>query len=404
MDIRKFLQPGDTVVVGQGAAEPTTLLEELGRACETIDGLSAICGYSLSDAWQKMPPGRLKIKSYAGHGAFRKIKSADVDILPEHYSRLEGHIASGRIPVDVVMLQVGPLDEEGCYDLGLTVDYAVVAAEHARVVLVEVNENMPRTRSTRRLPASRVTAAMTSRRDLPTSPARQANDVEERVAANVAGLIPDRSVIQLGVGALADAVANQLHDRRGLRVRSGLAGDWLKDLCEAGAVDEQPGSIVIGLALGSDHFYSFIHETDRVEFAPIDVQTTMTGSELRMPYFSINSAIEVDLLGQANSEIVGERYVGAVGGQVDFCRTAQRSGNGMAIIALASTSRDGNSRIAASFDQGIVTASKSDVDVVVTEWGVADLRACTFRERARRLISIAHPNYREYLAANARNW
>ena len=202
-DISAYLRPGDTVVIGQAVAEPPTLVEKLVEAAKTVDDLTAICGYSLSKAWLASAPGRPYIKAYAAHGAIRKLGPGRLDPLPEHLSRMEDHFVKGRIPADVVLLQVGPADDEGFYDLGVTVDYGVVAAERARVVLVEVNDKMPRTRSARRLHRSKVTASITSSRPLAGDPARPANDIELRVAANVATLIPDGAVIQLGASALA---------------------------------------------------------------------------------------------------------------------------------------------------------------------------------------------------------
>jgi len=404
LDIGDFLQAGDNVLIGQAVAEPPALVEKFIKAALTVDNLTALCGYTLSSAWGGATPGRPNIKTYAAHGALRKLGPGQLDFLPLHLSRMEDHIVSGRLRVDVVLLQVGPADEDGYHDLGLTVDYGVVAAEHARVVLVEVNENMPRTRSARRLHRSRITASLNSSRPLAGSPLRPANEVELRVAANVAALIGDGAVIQLGASALAEAIATELRSRRGLRVRSGLVGDWLAGLYEAGALADRPGSVVIGLALGTKKLYEFLDGTDVVEFAPIGEQTGPTATAEFSPYFSINSAVEVDLFGQLNSELAGGRYVGAVGGQVDYFRAAHGSENGAAIVALASTSSSGESRIVPSLPHGMVTSLKSDVDVVVTEWGSADIRACSMRERIERIASIAHPDHREALATTRPAW
>ena len=404
LDISDYLKPGDTVLIGQAVAEPPTLVEKLIEAARSVDGITALCGYTLSKSWIDVTPGRPHIKAYAAHGALRKLAPSQLDFLPVHLSRMEDFIIKGRLPVDVVLLQVGPADQDGYHDLGATVDYGVVAAEHARVVLAEVNENMPRTRSARRLHRSKITASVNSSRPLAGSPARPANDVELRVAANVASLIPDGAVIQLGASALAEATARELWSRRGLRVRSGLVGDWLVGLHEAGALSSHPGSVVTGLALGSRKLYDFIDQTDIVEFAPINEQTGPTATAEFSPYFSINSAVEVDLFGQLNSELAGGRYVGAVGGQVDFFRATQRSDDGLAIVALSSTSPSGESRIVPNFAHGMVTSLKSDVDVVVTEWGIADIGPCSMRERMERLAQVAHPDHREALAASRFGW
>lgn len=403
MDITQYLRPGDTVVIGQATAEPPTLVEKLIEAAQTVDDLTAFCGYTLSDAWLKATPARPRIKAYAAHGALRKMPVGSLDFVPLHLSRMADHIRKGRLATDVVLLQVGPADADGYYNLGGTVDYGVVAAEHARVVLVEVNQNMPRTRSAHRLHRSQVSAEIASTRPLPGDPARPADDVELRVAANVASLIPDGAVIQLGASALAEAIAAELRARRGLRVRSGLVGDWLVGLHEAGALSGEPGSVVTGMALGGGKLYEFLDGNEIVDFAPINEQTGPTSTPEFSPYVSINSAVQVDVFGQLNSEIAGGRYVGAVGGQVDFFRAANVSDDGMAIVALSSTTPKGASRIVGAVD-GLVTCSKSDVDVVVTEWGIADIRACSMAERIDKLVQIAHPDHREALLAARPAW
>jgi acyl-CoA hydrolase len=283
------------------------------------------------------------------------------------------------------------------------VDWAVAAAEHARVILVEVNENMPRTSSSRRLHRSRVTASLSSSRRLADSPARPPSSVEIEVARNVAALIPSGATIQLGASALAEAIGRELRDRRSLRVRSGLVGDWLVELYEAGALDDSSGSIVTGMALGSEKLYDFVNDSPIVRFAPIDEQIAPAAMAQCRPYISVNSAIEVDLIGQVNSEVIGGRYVGAVGGQMDFFRAARASESGIAVVALSSTSPSGAGRIVSSLS-GPVTSPKSDVDVVVTEWGSADIAAASFAERAERLAEIAHPDHRDQLRSSRPAW
>ncbi|HZZ52189.1 MAG TPA: acetyl-CoA hydrolase/transferase C-terminal domain-containing protein [Pseudonocardia sp.] len=394
LDISEHLRPGDTVVIGQAVGEPPILVEKLIDAARTIEGLTALCGYTLGDSWARVTPGHPMIKSYVGHAAMRNLDPEAFDVLPLHLSRLEDHIRTGRLAADVVLLQVGPADDDGFYNLGALVDYAVIAAGRARAVLVEVNENMPRTRSTRRLHRSQVTAEIESSRPLASDPARPAAEVEKRVAANVASIVPDGAVIQLGASALAEAVAVELRVRRGLRVRSGLVGDWLVGLHEAGALDERPGSVVTGMALGSKALYTWLDGSQIVEFMPMDEQIAPTVTAEFSPFVSINSAVEVDLCGQLNSEMAGGRYVGAVGGQVDYFRAANRSPGGLAVVALASTSPKGTSRIVPELSGGLVTSLKSDVDVVVTEWGIADIAACTLSERRERLLAVAHPDHR----------
>lgn len=405
MDVADYLRAGDTVVVGQTVAEPPVLVEQLIEASRAVEDVTAVVGYTAGDGWLRAEPGHPRIAGLVAAGVMRKLAPGVFDYLPLHLSRVEDHIVSGRQPVGMVLLQVGPADEDGYHDLGGCVDYVAVAAERARTVLVEVNEHMPRTRSRRRLHRSRITAAIPSTRPLPTSPSRLPTDVERAVAANVASLVPDGAVIQLGLGALADAVAGELHCRRGLRVRSGLVGDWLVGLSRAGALARGPGSVVTGMSLGEPELYAFLDGNPDVEFAPGADAGLISADPAFSPFISVNSAVEVDLVGQLGAEVAGGRLVGGVGGQVDFFRAAHRGGaDGAAVVALASTSPRGASRIVPRVCDGVVTSSKSDVDVVVTEWGIADIRACSVSERVERLVAVAHPDHRAALEAERPPW
>jgi len=405
LDIARYLRPGDTVLIGQAAAEPQALVEKFIAAAHAIGGLTAFCGYTLSDAWAGVSPGQPNIKAYVAHGALRKLSAKGlVDIVPCHYGSIEDLITTGHIRIDVVLLQVAPADADGYYGLGATVDYAAVAAEHARVVLVEVNANMPRASSLRRLHRSRVAASITSSRVLAGSPARPANAAERTVAENVAAFVPSGATIQLGAGALADAIARALHGRQDLRVRSGLVGDWLVDLDEAGALADSPGSCVTGIALGTDRLYKFLSDSAKVQMAPIDAQLAPAALAQCDPYVAMNSAIEVDLTGQANAEVVAGRYVGAVGGQPGFLRAARQARSGLAILALAATNSDGSTSRIVPAVTGPVTTAQSDVDLVITEFGAADLRGTSYQERVERLIAVAAPQHRATLTSGRPPW
>jgi acyl-CoA hydrolase len=212
--------------------------------------------------------------------------------------------------------------------------------------------------------------------------------------------VPDGATIQLGASALAEAIAVELHARRGLTVRSGLVGDWLVGLYEAGAMAGGV-STHASLALGSPSLYEFLDEEDRVEMCPMTELLAPEALTAGGPFFAMNSAIEVDLLGQVNAEVVGGRYVGAVGGAVDFFRAAQAT-DGLAVLCLAAGEGE-RSRIVPSLS-GPVATSKSDVDVVVTEWGTADLRAAGYAERVSALTDIADPGVRAALRSAAPSW
>lgn len=405
LDIAEYLRPGDTVLIGQAAAEPPVLVRKFIAAAHAISGLTAFCGYTLSDVWEGISPGKPHIKAYVAHGSVRKLSAKGlVEIVPWHSSRIGEFIAAGLIRIDVVLLRVAPADAGGYYNLGATVDYAVVAAEKARAVLVEINANMPRTRSSWRLHQSRVTASVTSSRELANTRVRPPTETECSVAKNVAAFVPSGATIQLGVSALADAVARELRDRRRLRVRAALVGDWLVDLDEARALDDSPGSCVVGMALGTQRLYKFLSDSALVRMGPIDEQLAQTALAECDPFVAVNSAIEVDLQGQVSSEVAGDRYVGAVGGQVDFFRAVRRARSGLAIIALAATDAAGTTSRIVSAVGGPVTTPQSDIDLVITEFGAADLRGTSYRERAERLIEVAAPQHRAALTSGLPSW
>jgi acyl-CoA hydrolase len=280
------------------------------------------------------------------------------------------------------------------------VDYVWDAIQVARVVLVEVNANVPLTRSTCRLHGSRVVVVLERDTPLPESPPESPGEVQMRVAHEVAKLVPDGATVQLGIGRLAVAVARSLKERRGLKVRCGMVGDWFSELVAAGAVDTAArDACLASLAVGSSSLYRSLSPEGVLGFAsPAELVVPITGS----PFMAINSGIEVDLRGQVNAEFLGERYVGAASGQPDYFRAARRSAGGLAILALASTSgRERTNRIVPRIVCGYITSAQSDIDVIVTEYGSADIRATDFEERQTLIANIADPRARAALLQGA---
>lgn len=395
------LRPGDRVVVGQATAEPVGLVADLFELAPRIGTLDVFCGLSLNPAWEQQPvPDALRVTTYCGVGTLRRLIAGDrARVAPASLSQLSAMLASRKLPVDVVLLQVSPADADGYHSLGCTLDYVWDAVQVARVVVVEVNANMPVTRSSGRLHRSRVVVARESDTPLLESPAEEPTEVQRQVARNVARFVPDGAALQLGIGGLAVAVAGAVKDRRGLKIRSGMVGDWFLDLVAQGAVDTAtPDSCLGSLAVGSRRLYGSLSREGVLGFAlPPQLAAPIAGS----PLMAINSAIEVDLLGQVNAELLGDRYVGVVGGQTDYFRAARASIGGLAILALPSTTGRGASRIVPRC--GYVTSTQSDVDVIVTEHGAADLRATTLKERSVSIANIADPRQREPLLAEQRS-
>lgn len=391
--LAECLRPGDSVVVGQATAEPVGLVAELFALAPRIGTLDVFCGFSQNPAWQEPMPDAIRVSSYCGLGTVGKLVAhGKARVCPSPLSQLSALFTSRRMPVDVVLLQVSPADADGYHSLGCTLDYVWDAAQVARTVVVEVNPNMPVTRGIGRLHRSRVVVARESDAALAEPVPEEPGEVQRQVAAHVARLVPDGATIQLGIGGLALAVAGALRDRRGLKVRSGMVGDWFLSLVDSGAIDTAtPDACLASLALGSRRLYDSLSRDGLLGFAhPSQLALPVPGA----PLMAINSAIEVDLRGQVNAEFLGDRYVGAVGGQTDYFRAARASA-GLAILALPSTTGRGDSRIVPRC--GWATATQGDVDVIVTEHGAADIRATTLHERAPLIASIADPRHREAL-------
>ncbi|KAA9163265.1 methyltransferase [Amycolatopsis acidicola] len=397
--ILDHIRPGDHVAVAEAAAEPRELVGHLLAAAGKLDPLTVLCGYSLNEAWQTVQPGRPAVKSYAAHGSLRKLAAAGaLEILPCHLSSLARYIRNGTLPVDVVLVQLPPADEDGYHSLGPSIGYLADAMRKARVILAEINPNAPKTTSSPRIHRDRITAAIRSESPLPTSPSRAAGPAEKAIGAIVADLVPDGASLQLGIGAVPGEIAGALRERSGLRVRSALIGDWLLELVDNGAVDVgAAGACLTGMALGSRRLYDFVDHNAGVEFVAPGELLDPAALASCDPFVVVNSALQVDLYGQVNAEALGGRYLGAVGGQVDLFRAARLARSGLAVVALPSTDPSGTrSSIVPQLD-GPTTSPQSDIDIVATEYGLADLRATTAAERARRLVAIAAPEHREAL-------
>ncbi len=398
--LAEHLRPGDHVVVGQTTGEPAALVGELFDVAAAIGQVNVFCGYSLNPAWGGAIDAALVVTTYCGLGTVRHaVASGAARVIPAQMSQLSSYFDSGLLKADVVLLQVSPADADGYHSLGCAVDYVWIAAQAARVVLIEVNTRVPRTRSAFRLHSSRVVVATTSDTWLPELSAEEPDEDQLGVGRQVARLVPDGAIIQLGIGGMAAAVARALSQHRGLRVRSGMVGDWLPELVASGAIDTtDPDACMASLAVGTRSLYDWVGAGTMVCFATPAQLVAPTGAAAAVPFMAINSALEVDLRGQSNAELAGTRYAGAVSGQPDYFRAARRSPGGLAILALTATAgKLARSRVVARLTDGYVTATQSDVDVIVTEFGAADIRATTLAERRRLIAALAEPRFRRAL-------
>ena len=395
--LAEHLRCGDHVVVGQATAEPVGLVDELFALAAGLGQVNVFCGFSLNPAWGTPIDAALRVTTYCGLGTIRHLVGRGAArVIPAQLSQLASYFESGVLKAEVVLLQVSPVDAEGYHSLGCVLDYVWNAAQAARVVLVEINPNVPHTRSACRLHGSRVIVASESDLPLPELPNEAPDERQLSIGRNVAQLVPDGAIIQLGIGSMAVAVARALSQHRGLRVRSGMVGDWLPELLANGAIDTtDPEACMASLAVGTRSLYDFAGPGSLLSFATPEQLVSPRGPLADAPFMAINSALEVDLCGQANAEFLGTRYVGAIGGQSDYFRAARRSPGGLAIMALASTvGVPSKSRVVARIANAYVTTAQSDIDVLVTEYGVADIRATTLAERRKLITALAEPQFR----------
>jgi acyl-CoA hydrolase len=407
LDLGKFLRRGDRIVWGQACGEPTTLVESLIAQAESIGELSGFAATSFSGILTPDAASKVSISSMGAIGALRTLTAAGrLNVVPCHVSQVGPMIEQGLIGCDVAFVQVSPADANGNHSFGLISDFVQAAVAKARVVIAEVNEQVPFTLGDGVLPGSKIDCAVhVSRTPVEVAPAK-IGETDLAIAKIVAGFIEDGSVIQVGIGATPDAILRLLHDRRDLGVHSGMIGDGLVDLVEAGVITNarkpiDAGVSVTGALIGTKRLYEFANRNPKIGMrASSYTHAEATLSQLTR-LVTINSAIEVDLTGQVNAEQTGDAYMGGTGGQVDYVRAGMRSRGGRSIIALPATAKGGKiSRIAPALS-GPVTTARTDVDVIVTEFGAAELKGQTLAERTRRLIAIAHPDFREELDKSA---
>lgn len=336
------------------------------------------------------------------------VNEGRADFTPCFLSEIPGLFSSGRLPLDVALIQVSPPDEHGYCSYGIEVGVSKTAAEYAKIIIAEVNPKMPRTLGDSFIHVSKLDYIVEVDYDLPEIRMGSSDETSDQIAQHIAGLIPDGATLQTGIGAIPDAVLKYLKNHKHLGLHTELFSDGVIDLVEEGVMTCErktfhTGKMVAGFMLGTQRLYNFVHDNPLVELHPTEYVNDPFNIALNDKMVAINSAIEVDITGQVCADSIGTRLYSGVGGQVDFIRGASRSKDGLPIIALPSTAKGGQlSRIVPTLKLGAgVVTSRNDVHYVVTEFGIADLYGRSIRERAMALIDIAHPNFRAELAEQA---
>lgn len=405
-EVLGHIQSGMRVFVHGAAATPTPLLDALCRRTD-LEGVT-LYHLHLEGACAFAEPEHAKrfrsVSLFTGPALRAPIDEGRADFVPVFLSDIPRLFTSRRVPLDVALIQVSPPDRHGVCTLGTSIDTARAAVDSARIVLAEVNEQMPRTHGHGSVPIERIHAFCHTNRPLPEAHATVIGEVEARIGEQVATLIEDGSTLQMGIGAIPDAVLARLGNKVGLGVHTEMFSDGLIPLIEGGVITNEhkavhPGRTITSFVNGSARLFDFVDDNGTVEFHPCD-RTNDTALIRKNPkVVAINSAIELDLSGQVCADSMGHRVYSGIGGQMDFVRGAALSIGGKPIIALPSTAGRGRfSRIVLSLKPGAgVVTTRGHVHWVVTEWGAANLHGLSLRERGEALIALAHPDFRAEL-------
>jgi acyl-CoA hydrolase len=408
------IKSGQQIFMHGAAATPEVLLEALVRRAPELQDVKVVHMHAEGPHPHLAPDmvGHFLHKAlFIGPNARRAINEGRAEFIPVFLSDIPGLLNQKYLPLDAVLCNVSLPDEHGFCSLGTSVDAMLSAVHNATTVIVQFNKSMPRTLGDSFIHVSQIDFAVEV--DMPPyeHSSGEPDEVESRIGEFVAELVPDEATLQMGIGAIPSAVGRKLYHKRDLGVHTEMFTDILVDLVERGVVtcnrkEVNCGKAVTSFMMGTQRLYKFVDNNPMVEMRPVDYtnDTSIIRRFRRMT--AINSAIEVDLTGQVCADSIGHRMYSGVGGQMDFMRGAALAEEGKAIIALPSTAAGGAvSRITASLKEGAgVTTTRSHVRTVVTEYGVAELFGQSLRERAKRLIAIAHPNFRDELTAYARQY
>ncbi|WP_239422031.1 acetyl-CoA hydrolase/transferase C-terminal domain-containing protein [Bacillus sp. CGMCC 1.16541] len=404
----QYIEPHTDVIVPIMAGEPPALIASLAHH-PRLEGNRL---YRMLPAYPVLDVSEKKLKQvslFLGGQDRVAFRDGLVDLLPNHFSDIPA-LLKQMTTNRVIMAAVSPMDEEGYFSLGVSAAYTVPFIADAKQIILEVNENMPKTYGeNNRIHISQVTALVENHQPLPSAPPPVLTEKDEVIGKTIAGIIKDGDTLQIGFGAMPNAVMSFLTDHRDLGIYTEMLPDKIVDLYEAGAISNAKKSVFQGkstmtFAFGTQRLYDFMHENKDLYMLPCDQSNNVCSIAQLENLVSINSTVEVDFLGQCNSETVVGNYYSSTGGQSDFAKGARLAKNGRGIICLYSTTKnDTISKIVPRLPAGAVaTTSKNDVDFIVTEYGVAELKGKTIRERTESLIQIAHPKFREELEMEAK--
>jgi acyl-CoA hydrolase len=411
-DAVRQVRNGDAIIIPTGVGEPPTLLTALSEQRRDfrdvkVSQILAVRKYGYIDP---ETVDHIRHAAFFFGGATRAGgQEGWIDFIPNYFSEIPDQITRDQIPADVVFSMASPMDEHGYFAISLGADYTMAAIKKARAVVLEVNPNVPFAFGNCHVHISQVTALVENDAPLMEVGLPKIGPVQEAIGKYVADMIDDGSTLQIGYGGIPDAVVMQLTGKHDLGIHTEMIGDGILTLVQAGAVTNRrknylPGKMVATFALGSNKLYRFMDRNPALEIHPVDYTNDPVLAGMNDNLVAINATLQIDFMGQCGSESLGHAPYSGTGGQSDFVRAANRSRGGKAIIVLPSTAKDDTiSRIVPSLSAGThVTTSKNDINYVVTEYGVAQLRGKSIKQRTQALINIAHPKFRAELTSQAK--
>ncbi|MDR0990461.1 MAG: hypothetical protein LBL92_03755 [Propionibacteriaceae bacterium] len=404
------IQSGNRVIIGHACTDPGVLVDAMVANADAYRDVEIFHMLPMGKAPYTAPgmePHFRHISGFAGGSTRKAIAEGRADLAPVFFSRYPDYVRN-QVQPDVAMIHVSTPDEHGYCSYSLAVDYTKAGAESAKVVLAQVNPQMPRILGDSAIHVTEMDAIIEVDYPIVELPPPVISEVEAKIGANCASLVKDGDTLQLGIGAIPDAVLAELGDFNDLGIHSEMFSDGVVDLIEKGVVNNQRktihrGQSVYTFLMGTRKLYDYVHDNPAVWGGPVDYVNNPLIIAQNDNLVSINSCIQVDLQGQVVSSSVGLRQISGIGGQADFIRGAAMSKGGRSILAFPSTAKGGQaSKVVPFIDQGAaVSTSREDVQYIVTEYGIADLKGQPLKERAKRLIAIAHPNFRDELTAEA---
>ncbi len=407
-DAVQAIRSGNRLVLGHAAGIPTDLVDAMVANHAAYRDVEVVHMFCLGEGHYmdpEMAPHFRHNALFVGPNARKAVEEGRADFIPVFFHEIPRLFVDGTLPVDVAMVLLSRPNDEGYCSFGISSDYSKPACEAAKVILAEVNPNMPFIAGGDNLiHVSKLTHIVESSHPIYELPAGKMGEVEKAIGMHCAELVPDGATLQLGIGSIPDAVLLQLKGKKDLGIHTEMFSDGVLELVESGVITGRcktlhPGKMVATFLMGSRKLYDFVDRNEDVLMFPCDYVNDPTVIAQNYRMVSINSCLEIDLQGQVVSDSIGLRQYSGVGGQVDYVRGASMSKDGISIMAMPSTAAKGTvSKIVPFLTQGAaVTTSRNDVDYVVTEFGVAKLRGRSLRQRAQALIEIAHPDFRTAL-------